>query len=234
MGAYSGVRHDKYNMKKICLSTLAALLLPCSAHCYDYDPDALEAPDADIYVELMGTRNDFTGFGAGYENGLRARAGLQMNNSSLGDWVWRFEVGLFNLGEGQAKTRVITGGNFGTPGVIARRNDTVTKTRINGFDFGLRLYDNEMFFLRAGGFLYSLKLNSESTLTDIYAAPPATTPTPVRLENKESESGIAPYLGLGVEYPIIDKSAKLVLEYNYLSIDNTDLNSFGAGLQLAF
>jgi|GEM_PF-2057999 len=227
MGDYSGDRHDKYNMKIIRLAAIAALLLPGSALCYD---DDLEAPDADIYLELQGLRTDFSDVGGDHETGFRARLGLNLNDARLGSWNWRFEGALTQLGSSEAESRTIRD-DFPTLGDTQTEVTTVD-TRVHGFEIGLRLYDNELFFVRTGGFLYSLKTKTETLIT--IDAVPDPDPAPFSTSDSSSDSGIAPYAGLGVELPILDASTKVIVEYDYMNIDSTDFHSIGAGVQFVF
>ena len=228
MGDYSGDRHDKYNMKIIRLAAIAALLLPGSA--FSFDSTELEAPNADVYLELQGLSSDFGDYGGEREPGFRARLGLDMHDARLGNWNWRFEGALTQLGKSSFDTQ-LTRINFPSPG-DTQTETTSTTTRVHGFEVGMRLYDNELFYVRAGGFLYSQKTSSETLITIVSATPPS--PAPFTRSTSDSETGIAPYAGAGIEYPIFDSSTKLLLEYDFFSVDDADIPSLAAGVQFTF
>lgn len=229
MEAYSGVQHDKYNMNSIRLLPLACLWLSGTAFCYDYDE--LEAPNADVYLEAQLLHSDFADYGGDYEQGFRARLGLQNNDATLGNWIWRFEGGLTQLGQGSGNSTDVVAGN-GTSEPLTRTSKIKTKTRLSGFELGVRLYDSKLFFVRAGGYLYSSKSNSDIQISDVYTNPASN--ISYARSDSDNSTGIAPYAGLGIELPIVDKSAKLVLEYDYYRLNQEGLGSFGLGAQFRF
>lgn len=233
MGAYSGVRPDKYNMKRIRLS-LALLLLPTLGFGYQAE---LQPPDADVYLEVQGVRSDYGKLDGSWENGLRVRVGLQFNEARLGRWVWRLEGGLNQFGESRLGTRTVhtatPGDLFFVPGQTTTvTTDSEASVRLNGFEFGARLYDSELFYVRGGAFLYNLKTKYEEDLVITNDAGDPTqffSPTP----ESESTSAVGPYLGAGIEFPLV-RRAKLQLEYNWYRIEDDDLDNLALGLQFSF
>ncbi len=230
MGAYSGDRHDKYNMNTFRLAAIAALLL--SGPAFGYDDSELEAPDADVYVAAQILRTDFSDLNGADEYGFRARLGLQLNDARVFDrWRWRLEGGLTQLGEGASRSREVLTSGFAFPKDTETRI-TDTNTRVTGFEIGLRLYDNELFSVRAGGMLYSVKTKTNTRVTETYSD--MTPDFTFERNSSDSASGIAPYIGAAIEFPVIDASTKLVLEYDFMRLEQADLHSIGAGIQFTF
>lgn len=213
------------------LAALALSLLPLCGYSYD---DDLEAPDVTIYAEAHGVRSDFSEFDGDNENGLRLRFGMLFNEPAFSRWHWGVEGGLNQFGEGTSASSTVSPGQ-GFP-VISQTTQRDTKTRLNGFELGARLYDGEMFYLRGGAFIYSLKEKSDVTLTQVISTGPGTTSTSTANLSPETDtiSSAAPYLGAGITYPIIDESASILLEYNYYYIDNKPFDNLAVGVAFHF
>lgn len=233
MGAYSGVRPDKYNMKRIRLLVLV-MLFPASGYAYQGE---LQPPDADVYLELQGVRSDYGSFGGGWEDGLRIRVGLQFNEARLGRWVWRLEGGLNQFGEARVTNQTVDTATPGDAFFVPGRTTTVTtnserSVRVNGFEFGARLYDSELFYVRGGAFLYNLKTKYEEDLVitnDAGDPPQFFSPTP----ESDTTSSLGPYLGAGIEFPLAGET-RLQLEYNWYRIEDEELDNLALGLQFNF
>lgn len=218
-------------MKQTALTLLASLLLPTAALAYDYQPP-LEPPNATVYAEALSVHSDFDNFGGDVEAGFRARLGMQMNDIGPGRWRWRVEGGFNQFGEGSADRITSEVGGFAPP-VFERQTLTREDSRLTGFEFGGRLYDGELFYVRGGAYLYNLKTSRDIIITDLdvngnvvdrFALPP----------ESESDTSISPYIGAGIEYPVLDQSIKLVLEYNRYRIESERFDNIGAGIQLTF
>ena len=219
-------------MKSLRLTLWVPLFFSLSGHAAAYQDD-LQPPDVDIYAELQGVRSDFSDFGADKQDGWRGRIGLELNDSNLGRWKWRIEGGLNQFGEADQEYSSTTSGGS-SPGVFSTTRTTNESTRINGFEFGARLYDGEMFYLRTGAMIYSQKTNRDIMITERDFTG-AIINTPYKLTpDSDSKSGFAPYAGMGIEFPFIDKSAKVLLEYNYYLIDTTKLDNLAVGFQFRF
>lgn len=218
-------------MNMMRLAALALSLLPLCGYSYD---DDLEAPDVTVYAEAHGVRSDFSEFDGNNENGLRLRIGMLFNEPAFSRWHWGVEGGLNQFGEGTNVSSVTRSGQSAP--VITETTRRDKKTRLNGFEFGARLYDGEMFYLRGGAFLYSLKETSDVTLTQLISTGPGTTSTQTSSLTPETDtvSSVSPYLGAGIVYPIIDKSTSILLEYNYYYIDKKPFDNLAVGLEFRF
>lgn len=213
------------------LAALAFSILPLCGYSYD---DDLEAPDVTVYVEAHGVRSDFSEFDGNNANGLRLRIGMLFNEPAFSRWHWGIEGGLNQFGESTSTSSTTEPGQ-GFP-VVSETTQHNTKTRLNGFEFGARLYDGEMFYLRGGAFIYSLKEKSEVTVTQLISTGPGSTSTTTANLSPEAEtiSSISPYVGVGIVYPITDKSASILLEYNYYYIDNRPFDNLAVGIEFRF
>lgn len=213
-------------MNMMRLAVLAFSLLPLCGYSYD---DDLEAPDVTLYAEAHGVRSDFSEFDGSNENGLRLRLGMLFNQPAFGRWHWGAEGGLNQFGEGSSRTSVTKPGQAFP--VVSETTTRETKTRLNGFEFGARLYDSELFYLRGGAFIYSLKEKSEISIKQFLTnSSVAFSLTP----ETDTTSSVTPYLGAGIVFPIIDKSASVLLEYNYYHLDDEPLDNLAVGIQFRF
>jgi len=219
-------------MKRLLLPLLLSVF-PLPVYSYEYEPD-LEAPDATIYGELHGVSSDFGEFGGGKETGFRGRLGLEFNDNGLGRWLWRVEGGLNQFGETSFSYDRTEAGNFGIPGVVSRTTTTSETVRVTGFEFGARLYDSELFYVRAGAFVYNMKVERDELITDRDASD-AVVGTPFSLTpDSESNSGVSPYVGAGLEFPLVDDSFRVIAEYNLYRIEQEKFDNMALGAQFRF
>jgi len=219
-------------MKRLLLPLLLSVFsLP--VYGYEYEPD-LEAPDVTIYGELHAVRSDFDSFGGSDETGFRGRLGMEFNDTGLGRWRWRVEGGLNQFGETSFSNDLVQAGNFGSPGLVTSR---VTRTsesiRLTGFEFGARLYDSELFYLRAGAYIYSMKHERDILIIDRDVNNAAVRSFPLTPES-ESNNGASPYVGAGIEFPLIDESFRVVAEYNLYRIEQEKFDNMALGAQFRF
>lgn len=194
--------------------------------------EELAPPDVDFYLELQGTRTDFSDLGGKERDGLRIRLGLDLKEAKLGRWMLRAEVGLNQFGESGATssiTRDIDVSEPNYPGTVT--TETTTDLRLSGIETGVRLYDAEIFYVRGGVFIYSLKTSNDSTVTitpdaggQFISSPPS---------NEESFSGIGPYLGAGFEVPLVE-SVKAIAEFNAYQVEDDILNNLSLGFRFQF
>ncbi|MCB1836091.1 MAG: outer membrane beta-barrel protein [Alcanivoracaceae bacterium] len=219
-------------MKRLLLPLLLSLpSLP--VHAYEYEPD-LKAPDVTIYGELHGVRSDFGGYGGEDESGFRGRLGMEFNDNGPGRWRWRVEGGLNQFGEANFDYERTEAGSFGIPGVVSRTTTTSESVRLTGFEFGARLYDNELFYVRAGAFVYNMKVERDVLITDRDASD-AIVGTPFSLTpDSESNSGVSPYVGAGLEFPLFDESFRLIAEYNLYRVEQEKFDNIAVGAQFRF
>ncbi len=215
-------------MRRIIGATLLALTPMAQAIEYR---EELAPPNVDFYLELLGTRTDFSSFGGDQENGLRLRLGFDLKDATVGSWMWRAEIGLNQFGESQQRTS-----RFVDPTPLLDDQVIIDETRLyraTGIELGGRLYDSKLFFLRGGAFIYNLKTRSEETRTDADVnGNPTGTPN-VLLPNEESDSSIGPYLGAGLEFPLLE-SAKLVTEFDVYLVESEYLKNISLGFRFEF
>lgn len=218
-------------MKRLLLPLLLSVFsLP--VYGYEYEPD-LEAPDVTIYGELHAVRSDFGSFGGSDETGFRGRLGMEFNDSGLGNWRWRVEGGLNQFGETDFNYQTVQSGNFGSPGLVTSRlTRTSESVRLTGFEFGARLYDSKLIYLRAGAYIYNMKVDRDILITDRDVNDAAV--TSFTQTESESNSGVSPYIGAGIEFPLIDESFRVVAEYNLYRIEQETFDNLALGAQFRF
>jgi hypothetical protein len=216
-------------MKRIIGFTLLALTPLAQAIEYR---EELAPPNVDFYLELHGTRTDFGNLGGGERDGMRIRIGVDMKDATVGRWMLRGEVALNQFGETSDTSRTtedLQVGELFYPGTIT--TETTSDLRLGGIEAGLRLYDSELFFVRGGVFLYSLKRGTDVTET----INPDAGGTIINnlVPDQESFSGIGPYLGAGFEFPLVE-SLKAVAEFNTYRVESENLNNLSLGFRFEF
>lgn len=210
---------------------LLVLALSPWAQAIEYREE-LAPPDVDFYLELQATRTDFADLGGDKRDGLRIRLGLDFKDITVGRWMLRAEVGLNQFGESSnttTTTEALQAGDLFFPGTVT--TETRSDLRLGGIEAGVRLYDNELFFVRTGVFIYSLKRSTDVTET----ITPNSGGTIVNnlVPNQESLSGINPYAGAGFEFPLVE-SVKAVAEFNAYYIEEEILNNLSLGFRFQF
>ena len=206
----------------------ALLALTPFAQAIEYREE-LAPPNVAFYVELQGTQTDYDSLGAGDAGGFRFRLGLDLKDVKVGGWMLRAEGALNQLGETRKTTTSVDDELVGP--IVRIVTDDTNQLRLSGIEGGLRLYDNRFFYVRGGAFVYSLKKRREVTETsfDINEIPTIDEKTP----QEETISGIGPYLGVGVEIPLVE-SVKAVAEYNAYQVDGETLNNLSLGFRFSF
>ena len=206
----------------------ALLALTPFAQAIEYREE-LAPPNVAFYVELQGTHTDYDSLGAGDAGGFRFRLGLDLKDVKVGGWMLRAEGALNQFGETRKTTTSVDDELVGP--IVRIVTDDTNQLRLSGIEGGLRLYDNRFFYVRGGAFVYSLKKRREVTETsfDINEIPTIDEKTP----QEETVSGIGPYLGVGVEIPLVE-SVKAVAEYNAYQVDGETLNNLSLGFRFSF
>jgi opacity protein-like surface antigen len=216
-------------MKKI-IAPLLLTLLPLApvAQAIEYQ-DELEPPNVDFFIELQGTRTDFNNLGGDDAGGLRVRLGLDLLDTKVAGWMLRTEIGLNQFGETRQSSSVtVPDLSDSTKETIIDRTQQLS---LSGIELGLRLYDNRYFSVRGGAFIYSLKNSVEETKTLVNSGVPD---APIALPPQaETISGIAPYIGAGLEIPLVE-SVKAVAEFNLYQVDSESLNNISVGFRFSF
>jgi len=216
-------------MKKITVPILLALLpLAPMAQAIEYREE-LAPPNVAFFIELQGTRTDFSRLGGDNKEGLRIRLGLDFKDVTVGGWMLRSEAGLNQFGTTRQSS------SFTETDPLDSTKDTITDStqqlRLNGIEAGLRLYDNRLFYVRGGAFVYSLRDRLEVTKTEVnggVAGAPNQLPP-----QEETISGIGPYAGVGLEIPLVE-SAKVVAEVNAYRVNSESLSNLSIGFQFSF
>jgi len=208
----------------------ALLALTPFAQAIEYREE-LAPPNVAFYVELQGTHTDYDSLGAGDAGGFRFRLGLDLKDVKVGGWMLRAEGALNQFGETR-KTTTSSVPNNTDPVIAEEVTDVTNQLRLSGIEGGLRLYDNRFFYVRGGAFVYSLKNRNEvkETFLDINGV---VVDTDEKTPQEETISGIGPYLGVGVEIPLVE-SVKAVAEYNAYQVDGETLNNLSLGFRFSF
>lgn len=213
---------------------LLALALSPLAQAIEYREE-LAPPDVDFYLELQGTRTDFGNVGGGERDGMRFRLGMDMKDAMLGRWMLRAEVGINQFGETRKTSTRSESPTLGIdpPSVNEIIVEETNEIRLGGIETGVRLYDNELFYLRGGIFIYSFKrrIEEERTPVDINGDP--VTPTTSLTPAEETSSGIGPYIGAGFEVPLVE-SVKAIAEFNAYQVEDEILNNLSIGFRFEF
>ncbi len=197
----------------------------------------LAPPDVTFYGSIETSRTDFSELNAEEDvTGARLRAGLWLNEISLGRWQLGIEGAYNQLGEsslreqnrrdatGQEQTNISIGGN---PPV--KVTETTNRERsVGGLELGLRLYDSELFHLRTGGYLYSYRSREDTTLEffDVNGNSITNDLTP----GSDSSSTLSPYAGAGLDFPLTDQ-LQLTTDWSVYWIESEPLDSLSIGLQ---
>lgn len=211
---------------------LLALALSPLAQAIEYREE-LAPPDVDFYLELQGTRTDFGNVGGGERDGMRFRLGMDLKDATLGRWMLRAEVGINQFGETSktnSATRALDPADIPYyPGTVS--TETASDLRLSGIETGVRLYDSELFFVRGGVFIYSLKRSTD--VTETISPDAGGTIINNQGANQESLSGIGPYIGAGFEIPLVE-SVKAIAEFNAYQVEEEILNNFSLGFRFQF
>lgn len=211
-------------------TALAGLLLAFS--CTGWSQE-LAPPDATFFAELQGTRSDFEAFNLdGDTGGFRLRGGMWLNEQRFGRWKLGVEGAFFRMGENSQTTTTRRPATPQEKSSLPTLETVETTSRdrveISGLELGLRLYDNELFFLRAGGYLYSYREEHDEFQRLRFTTSPPTTNDPA--PRSDVAASLGPYAGLGFRLPL-SRRLKLVLEANHYLVESEGINSFGLGLR---
>lgn len=197
----------------------------------------LAPPDVTFFGAIETSRTDFSELNAEEDvDGTRLRAGLWLNQVTFGRWKLGVEGAYNRLGDsaqrerfqrpatGQEQNNISIGGN--PPITVTETTDR--ERDIGGLEFGLRLYDSELFHLRGGGYLYSYRSRQDTTLkfTNVNGNSISNDLTP----ESESTSTLGPYAGAGFAFPLTDQ-LRLTTDLSVYWIESEPLDSLSIGLQ---
>lgn len=193
----------------------------------------LTPPDATFFLELQGTRSDFEGFGLTDETGgARLRGGMWFNEKYFGRWKFGVEGAFFRMGENVEDTTTVRPATaqetFQQPTLDTVKTTSRESVEISGFEVGVRLYDDELFFVRAGGYLYSYREEYDEFQELRFTISPPTVNDPA--PETDTAASLGPYAGVGLRLPLTEK-VKLIAEMNHYLIEDEGINSFGLGIR---
>lgn len=193
----------------------------------------LTPPDATFFLELQGTRSDFESFGLDDgTGGTRLRGGIWLNEQQFGRWKLGLEGAFFRMGESVEDTSSVRPATpqekLQQPTLDTVKTTSRERVEVSGFEMGLRLYDNELFFLRAGGYLYSFRAERDEfrELSFTIGSPDTVDPAP----QADTSASLGPYAGLGFRLPLTS-NLKLVTEVNHYVVEDEGINNFGLGIR---
>lgn len=216
------------------LSCLCALLLCVCSTAQAAFEEELVAPDVDFYVELHGTQTDLDELDGDDSGGLRIRLGMDVKSVDLGPWLLRVEGSFNAFGESDETIRVREAdpNNAGRERVI----DTNQDVRLNGLELGARFVYGRYISIRVGGFIYGTRNRTRSsTASNLLAGeqpePGDFTQDPNAAEN--TDSSVAPYIGIGAELPL-GRRWRLVSEYDLYIVEGEPVTTIAGGIQYRF
>lgn len=209
----------------LTLGLLAALTTAVQAE------EPLQAPDVNFYLEAQVNRTDYDVFSLTQSNGLSLRGGMWLNELDTGGQSrLGLDATLLQMGKDSDNIRFERAPSPSDgSGTTRVQVDQERDLRINGLALGTTWDTGNHVHLRAGGFLYNFKASSQRQriLIDDNNNTRQTVNDP---RQSESESGIAPYLGVGVSLPLLDQLS-LVADYQHYLIESEHTGSLSLGLR---
>jgi len=220
-------------MKTILPLTLglgAALLSP-----FVHAEEELAPPDVDFYAEAQMLRADLAPYGFDTADGLDIRLGMWLNSVDLGgDSRLGLEAGFLRHSEKSNINQFDRAPESNETPINGTTIDTVSITeedslRLSGFTVGVVWQTKRWVYLKGGAYIYDFDLenrqqrafldNNGDTVVSLNEAP-----------SNDSESGIAPYLGIGLAIPVVDKLT-VTADYRQTQLESEHFGTFGIGLR---
>lgn len=208
----------------------AALLSP-----FVHAEEELAPPDVDFYAEAQMLRADLAPYGFDTTDGLDIRLGMWLNSVDLGgDSRLGLEAGFLRHSEDSSINQFDRDPESNETPINGTTIDTVSITeedslRLNGFTVGVVWQTKRWVYLKGGAYIYDFKLenrqqrvfldNNGDTVASLNEAP-----------SNDSESGIAPYLGVGLAIPVLDKLS-VTADYRQTQLESEHFGTFGIGLR---
>jgi len=205
----------------------AALLSP-----FVHAEEELAPPDVDFYAEAQMLRADLAPYGFDTADGLDIRLGMWLNSIDLGgDSRLGLEAGFLRNSEDTidskfVRTPTLSEDQAGASSVRINEEDSL---KINGFTIGLLWQTRRWVYLKGGAYIYDFELenrqqrtlldNNGDTVVSLTEAP-----------SSDSQSGIAPYLGVGLAIPVLDKLS-VTADYRQTQLESEHYGTFGIGLR---
>ena len=215
------------------LLPLYLLALALAAPALADDDDDLAPPNATPYLELLLNSTDLAPFVDQRDTSLKLRFGFRFNDSGGEALTWSGEGGLSLLGD-DSETFTITQAINDPGSPFEEERQRVERTvRINGFELGARADFRDLFYLRGGVFIYSVKERDDIVVTQIDFDDASNNNTFERVPSSDSSNDVAPYASLGATWQL-DESFGLLAEVSGVSIDSELLESVSLGIRLEF
>lgn len=233
-GGYNAVHceqdHGQYRMRKVPFLLLSLLGLATSVSAQQQLPP----PDVTFFAAIESSRTDFGRIGIDEDvPGVQLRGGLWLNDVRFGRWVLGVEGAYNQLGNTTTRTefdRQPTVQELNQNGNLVNVNVATERERnVGGLELGARLYDSELFYIRAGAYLYSYRAREDRRQT--FTSSNGSSFTNDLLPRLESNSTLGPYLGAGFAFPLTER-LRLTAGISSYYIESEPLNSASLGLQV--
>ena len=222
-------------MKTILPLTLglgAALLSP-----FIHAEEELAPPDVDFYAEAQMLRVDLAPYGFDTTDGLDIRLGMWLNSVDIGgNSRLGLEAGFLRNSEDSNDRQFERAPESnetpinGTP-IDSVRISEENSLRLNGITVGVVWQTKRWVYLKGGAYIYDFKLensqqrafldNNSDTVATVNEAP-----------TNDSQSGIAPYISVGLAIPVLDKLS-FTADYRQTQLESENFGSFGVGIRFS-
>ena len=194
--------------------------------------EELAPPDVDFYAEAQMMRADMDPYGFDTADGLNIKIGLWLNSVTLGkNSRFGLEGGFVSQSEVSNNSQFtrapsVSEQNAGASSVLVQEEDSLD---LSGFTVGALRQSPYWLYLRGGGYIYNLKLENRqdrilldgggSTVNTVNDSPVS-----------DSQSGIAPYLGIGLAVPLLE-NLSLTADYQQTQLESESYGTMGIGLR---
>lgn len=232
---------------RIFLQTTTFSLIGLLALANQVSATELTPPNVSLYADVMfsmaQTKNlkfhgdDGVGsYHHGDTDGYRARVGLKLNELQRGFWSYGIEGSLVQLAnddvsrnyERAPQTHLdVSSNNIDNVAVKGEHS-----LELSGFELAGRVWYRDTLYIRAGALMYNEKTQLR-TIRTFYDTAGNEILSPTTNTETDSKRRFAPLLGVGIQYPIV-KGIYLAGEYNFYRINSQQVNTFAAGVRLAF
>ena len=210
----------------LTLALAGALITPLHAD------DDLAPPDVDFFVQAQVTKANMDPYGFDTADGLTINVGMWLNSIDLGEKArFGLEGGFVTQGDVDeltefTRTPSVSETDAGANTVRIRQEDSL---ELSGFTAGVVWQSPYWLYLKAGGYLYDLKLDSrqQRILLDVNGD---TVTTVNDAPQSENQSGIAPYVTAGIALPVMDRLS-LTAQYQYTNLESENFGTLGIGLR---
>lgn len=212
----------------LTLALTGALITPLHAE------EELAPPDVDFFVQVQMTQADMEPYGFDDDaDGLTINIGMWLNSIDWGGENARFglEGGFVTQGDVDTfnefnRAPSVSETDAGADSVQVQQEDSL---ELNGFTAGVVWESPYWLYLKAGGYLYDLKVENDQRriLLDVNGDTVATVND---APESESQSGFAPYVTAGLAIPVLDRLS-LTAQYQYTNLESENYGTVGIGLR---